>query len=179
MTNNLQTDDLQTETPPGSPPGPLSSAELNRDLPEWAEYADSLGLTAVGPGTERGQAIQIIAKQLRDGAVAIADALVNAGLLANEFGPGRWQLENRPRADLVRRVRSYQDEANEMMRALASPMPEWIREQDGQYFSIGQRLNSELTPPDMAHYVANRVAQLRMEVVKLTTRMAKMREEAA
>jgi hypothetical protein len=160
----------------------LDPAPLNPDLPEWAEYADSFG-PACTAGTERGQAIEIIDKLFQGeqsiNPVVIADALVDAGLIANEFGPHRWRLENRPRADLIRRVLAYQDEANEMMRVLASTMPEWIREQDGQFHTIAQRLNGELTPPDMARYVANRVAQLRMEVVKLTTRMAKMREEAA
>jgi hypothetical protein len=168
-----------TET--SAPLDRLDPAPPNPDLPEWAEYADSLGLTAAGTDSERSQVIQVIDKALRDGGTpgAIADALVDAGLIANEFGTHRWRLENRPRADLIRRVQAYQDEANEMMRVLASTMPEWIREQDGQFHTIAQRLNGELTPPDMARYVANRVAQLRMEVVKLTTRMAKMREEAA
>jgi hypothetical protein len=163
VTSYPQTETPQADPPEQLPPGPPSSAELNADLPEWAEYADSFG-SSLNVGTERGQAIGVIDKALQDGGnpVVIADALVDAGLLANEFGPSRWRLENRPRPDLIRRVRAYQDEANEMTEILAEALSFPLG--DGKYVPVDQRLLSGHTPPSMARLAAKMLQELKPRV---------------
>jgi hypothetical protein len=69
----------------------------------------------------------------------IVDALIEAGLLANETGPGgeRFLMENRPRADLIRRVKAYQAEQKLIEQILAEALdyPTAV----GHYVEMGER----------------------------------------
>lgn len=102
------------------------------ELPEYIG-GDVVPADLWGSAPERGEACRVIEDAIDlhlvgnanpPPAFVIVDALIKAGLLADETGPGsqRFLMENRPRADLIRRVKAYQAEQREVEQILAEAL---------------------------------------------------------
>ena len=138
------------------------------DLPDYVG-GDAARADLWGIAPERGKACHIIGDVIDLHMVGhispppphlIVDALIEAGLLADESGQGRHRMENQPRAELIRRIQALHAEARELEQILAEALV--FPHGDGRYVPADQYdIGPEHTPVTLAHMAAKELRQLR------------------
>ena len=143
--------------------------ELNHDLPEYIG-GDAAPADLWGAAPERGDACAVVENatdlwtvghSAKVPAYVIVDALIDAGLLANETGPGshRFLTENLPRRELVRRCKALYAEQFQTAQTLAAALG--LPKGDGRYCPRDEYMVIDDTPVTLAEKVAALIAELR------------------
>lgn len=125
-------------------------------------------------GSERDRALRAVEKVL--GCLEplpgvgewIVDALIEAGILPDETGPGRFLMENQSRGELIRRVKALHAEAREMEQILAGALG-YLRG-DGTHVPAGQFDIGDHTPITLAEGAAKAIEGAAKEIVTLRQR---------
>lgn len=142
--------------------------QYNTDLPDWPAYVggDVASADLWGTAPERGRAIEVVEKALGSGGIAalaplVVDALIEAGILPQETGPGshRFLVENLPRHELIRRCRALYAEQHEVGQILAEALG--VPKGDGRYCPADEYMVLDDTPVTLADKAAKELDQLR------------------
>lgn len=138
------------------------------DLPQYVG-GDVAPADLWGTATERGKACAIVEGVIDlhmvghvspPPAYLIVDALIEAGILPDETGPGKFRTENQSRGELIRRVRALHAEARQLEQVLAGALD--FPRGDGRFvpreeFDLGEGH----TPVTLAEMAAKEIARLR------------------